>query len=197
MDWSVGAITNHANRLGLSFGREATRATADARQVDLTARRQRIQERLLHARRGPPGRSRHRPEIGAKCALTGGSWYSPYDDHYLDSASQLDVDHLVPLAEAWDSGASAWTPKEREAYANDLDDPRALIAVSAASNRSKADKDPTEWLPPYAGYWYTYVTDWVADKTRYQPSIDPAEQTALTEQLAACPDLPITVTLAH
>ncbi|MEU2624617.1 HNH endonuclease family protein [Streptomyces sp. NPDC007157] len=137
------------------------------------------------------------PEVGAKCALTGGSWYSPYDDRYLDSASKLDVDHLVPLAEAWDSGASAWTAKQREAYANDLDDPRALIAVSAASNRSKADRDPTEWLPPYAGYWCTYVTDWVADKTRYQLTIDPAEQTALTARLAACPDQPITVTLAH
>ncbi|MGW7244581.1 HNH endonuclease family protein [Streptomyces sp. NPDC054804] len=137
------------------------------------------------------------PEVSAKCALTGGSWYSPYDDRYLDSASKLDVDHLVPLAEAWDSGASAWTAKQREAYANDLDDPRALIAVSAASNRSKADKDPTGWLPPYAGYWCTYVTDWVADKTRYQLSIDPTEQTALTERLAACPDQPITVTLAH
>ncbi|WP_306292888.1 GmrSD restriction endonuclease domain-containing protein [Streptomyces avermitilis] len=74
--------------------------------------------------------------------LTGGEWYSPYDDQYLDSAKKLDVDHLVPLAKAWDSGASAWTAKEREAYANDLDDPRVLIVVSAASNRSKADKDP-------------------------------------------------------
>ncbi|MGW7426095.1 HNH endonuclease [Streptomyces sp. NPDC054813] len=63
------------------------------------------------------------PKVGAKCALSGGSWYSPHDDSYLDSASKLDVDHLVPLAEAWDSGASTWTPKEREANANDLDDP--------------------------------------------------------------------------
>ncbi|MEU9157950.1 HNH endonuclease family protein [Streptomyces sp. NPDC048417] len=137
------------------------------------------------------------PDVDAKCLLTGGSWYSPYDDQYLDSARKLDVDHLVPLAESWDSGASAWTPKEREAYANDLDDPRALIAVSAASNRSKADKDPTEWLPPYAGYWCTYVTNWVADKTRYQLTVDPAERTALAERLAACPDQSITVTLAR
>ncbi|MFE5034400.1 DUF1524 domain-containing protein [Streptomyces sp. NPDC056683] len=88
---------------------------------------------------------------------------------------QLDVDRLVPLAEAGDSGASPWTAKEHEAYANDLDDPRALIAVSAASNRSKTDKDPTEWLPPYSLYRCTYVTNRVADKTRYQLSVDPAE----------------------
>jgi len=98
------------------------------------------------------------PAQGPNCTLTGGSWYSPYDDRYLDSTSKLDVDHLVPLAEAWDSGASQWTAKERELYANDLDDARDLIAVSAASNRSKADKDPTEWLPPYAGYQCQYDT---------------------------------------
>ncbi|MEV5842231.1 HNH endonuclease family protein [Streptomyces sp. NPDC051985] len=137
------------------------------------------------------------PEVGPKCTLTGGVWHSPYDDQYIDDARKLDVDHLGPLAEAWDSGASAWTAKEREAYANDLDDPRALIAVSAASNRSKADKDPAEWLPPYAGYWCTYVTNWVADKTRYRLSVDSAEQTALAERLAVCPDQPITVTLAR
>ncbi|MET9038756.1 hypothetical protein [Streptomyces mirabilis] len=94
-------------------------------------------------------------------------------------------------------GASTWTPKEREAYANDPDDPRALIAVSAASNRSKADKDPTQWLSPYAGYWCAYVTSWIADKTRYQLTVDPAEQTALAERLAICPDQPITITLAR
>lgn len=87
--------------------------------------------------------------------------------------------------------------KERELYANDLDDARDLIAVSAASNRSKADKDPSEWLPPYAGYWCRYVTDWVADKTRWGLSVDTTERDALTQQLASCPDEPITVTLAH
>ncbi|MET7898883.1 hypothetical protein [Streptomyces mirabilis] len=90
-----------------------------------------------------------------------------------------------------------WTPKEREAYTNDLDDPRAFIAVSAASNRSKADKDPTQWLPPYASSWCTYVTSWIADKTRYQLTFEPAEQTALAERLAICPEQPITITLAR
>ena len=137
------------------------------------------------------------PLQGPNCLLTGGSWYSPYDDRYLDSAGKLDVDHLVPLAEAWDSGASAWTAKEREDYANDLGDARDLIAMSAASNRSKADKDPGEWLPPYAGYHCQYNTDWIADKTRWGLSIDTTERDALTQQLADCPDRPITVTLAR
>ncbi|MEU9273028.1 hypothetical protein AB0E04_47800 [Streptomyces sp. NPDC048251] len=78
-----------------------------------------------------------------------------------------------------------------------LDDARALIAVSAASNRSKSDQDPSTWLPPYASYWCQYVTDWIADKTRYSLTIDPAEQAALAQRLAACPDQPITVTLAR
>jgi hypothetical protein len=137
------------------------------------------------------------PTQGAGCALTGGEWYSPYDDTYFTDAGKLDIDHLVPLAEAWDSGASTWTAAERQAYANDLADARDLIAVSAKSNRSKADQDPITWLPPAAGYRCTYVTDWIADKTRWGLSIDTAEQTALEQDLAACPDSPITVTTAR
>ncbi|MFJ6901897.1 HNH endonuclease family protein [Streptomyces hokutonensis] len=137
------------------------------------------------------------PSQGPNCVLTGQSWYSPYGDRYFDSASKLDIDHLVPLAEAWDSGASQWTAKERELYANDLDDTRDLIAESAASNRSKADKDASEWLPPYAGYRCQYGTDWIVDKTRWGLSVDATERDALTQQLADCPDQPITVTLAH
>ncbi|MFI0901619.1 HNH endonuclease family protein [Streptomyces sp. NPDC020983] len=137
------------------------------------------------------------PEQGPGCALTGGEWYSPYDDTYFNDASRLDIDHLVPLAEAWDSGASSWTATERQAYANDLGDARDLIAVSAKSNRSKADQDPSTWLPPAAGYRCTYVTDWIADKTRWGLSIDPVEQAALEQNLAACPDSPITVTTAR
>ncbi|WP_217370374.1 GmrSD restriction endonuclease domain-containing protein [Nonomuraea antri] len=60
---------------------------------------------------------------------------------------RLDVDHLVPLAEAWDSGASAWDAARRERYANHLQHPEHLVAVTARSNRQKADKDPASWLP--------------------------------------------------
>jgi hypothetical protein len=137
------------------------------------------------------------PEQGPNCTLTGGEWYSPYDDTYFTAARALDIDHLVPLAEAWDSGASAWTAKEREAYANDLGDARALIAVSAASNRSKADQDPATWQPPAAGYRCTYATDWVAVKTRWSLAIDPVEQAELEKILRACPNTAIEVTLAH
>ncbi|MER6567475.1 HNH endonuclease family protein [Streptomyces sp. NPDC001093] len=137
------------------------------------------------------------PARDGRCQLSGGSWYSPYDDAYFTQARALDIDHLVPLAESWDSGAFAWSAKEREAYANDLEDTRALIAVSAASNRSKSDQDPATWQPPAAGYRCTYATDWVAIKTRWGLAVDPAEQAALTGILAGCPNTPIEVTLAR
>ncbi|WP_030618761.1 HNH endonuclease family protein [Streptomyces achromogenes] len=137
------------------------------------------------------------PEQGASCRLSGGRWYSPYDDRYITGPSGLDIDHLVPLAEAWDSGASAWSSAERQSYANDLGDERALIAVSAASNRSKADQDPATWLPPATGYRCQYVTDWVADKTRWGLSIDSGEEAALSQVLSHCPNVPISVTLAR
>ncbi|WP_329266550.1 HNH endonuclease family protein [Streptomyces sp. NBC_01451] len=137
------------------------------------------------------------PVQDANCVLTGGSWYSPYDDTYFTQARALDIDHLVPLAESWDSGASTWTTAERQAYANDLGDARALIAVSATTNRSKSDQDPATWQPPAADYRCTYATDWIAVKTRWGLTVDPAEQTALTEALAGCPNSPIEVTHAR
>ncbi|MDX2557204.1 HNH endonuclease family protein [Streptomyces stelliscabiei] len=137
------------------------------------------------------------PAQDANCALTGGSWHSPYDDTVFTVARSLDIDHLIPLAESWDSGASAWTADERQAYANDLDDPRALIAVSATSNRSKADQDPATWQPPAEGYRCTYATDWITIKTRWGLTVDPAEQTALTEVLDGCPDTVIEVIRAR
>ncbi|MFJ8444444.1 GmrSD restriction endonuclease domain-containing protein [Kitasatospora griseola] len=135
------------------------------------------------------------PEVGADCALLGGEWLSRYDDLVLTDAKLLDVDHVVPLAEA--SGASAWSAAERQAYANDLDEPRALIAVSAKSNRSKADKDVSEWLPPAEAYRCTYLTDWTVVKTRWGLSVDQAEADTLHRLAAACSNEPLTVTLAR
>lgn len=137
------------------------------------------------------------PEVGTRCALTGGTWYSPYDSRSLTSVGQLDIDHFVPLAESWDSGASAWSAAERQAFANDLDDPRSLIAVSAASNRSKSDQDPGTWMPPTAAYHCEYATTWIVVKTRWGLAVDRAERDALAGVLAQCPDMTVEVTLAR
>ncbi|MFF4384585.1 HNH endonuclease family protein [Kitasatospora sp. NPDC001547] len=136
------------------------------------------------------------PEVGPGCTLTGGEWFSPYDDVTVTDTAGLDVDHAVPLAENWDSGGYSWTAKEREQYANDLSDPRTLIAVTARSNRQKADKDVAEWLPT-AGYQCRYTEDWVAVKTRWRLAVDPAELAALHRIAAGCDDVPITVVLAR
>lgn len=114
-------------------------------------------------------------------------WYSYYDGATTADASSFDVDHLVPLAEAWDSGAAQWDQARRQSFANDLDEPLSLIAVSATSNRQKSDQDPAEWRPARTDTWCVYATSWVTVKARWQLSVDPAEHTALTEMLATCP----------
>ncbi|MFD0343627.1 DUF1524 domain-containing protein [Streptomyces sp. NPDC127117] len=76
-----------------------------------------------------------------QCRAVSGTWYSEYDGLTIDSVSRIDIDHVVPLKEAWRSGASEWTTPERRAFANDLVHSQ-LIAVSAGSNRAKGDKDP-------------------------------------------------------
>ncbi|GHI65776.1 hypothetical protein Saso_74260 [Streptomyces asoensis] len=131
------------------------------------------------------------PEAGARCALSGGRWFSEYDQVWVTAASSLDVDHMVPLAEAWDSGASAWTAARREAYANDQGAPTSLIAVSGSSNRSKSDKDPADWLPVEA-FRCEYASAWVATKLRWQLPADPAERDALTRLAETCPDTTVT-----
>ncbi|MEF2529438.1 HNH endonuclease family protein [Streptomyces sp. CS62] len=107
------------------------------------------------------------PVIGPGCTLAGGLWVSYYDEVSVTDAGRLDIDHMVPLAEAWDSGASAWTAQRREAYVNDQGQSASLVAVTAASNRSKGDKDPFEWLPPSPLALCRYGAEWTATKLRW------------------------------
>lgn len=137
------------------------------------------------------------PTVGAGCSISGGQWHSYYDDADQTVARSLDIDHMVPLAEAWDSGASAWTAAERQAYANDLGDERALVAVTARENRQKADQDPAEWLPSSPGARCRYVTEWTVVKTRWGLTVDDVEAEALRELAAGCPDEELTVVLAR
>jgi len=111
------------------------------------------------------------------CSISTGSWHSAYDGKIYHYASYIDIDHVVPLAEAWDSGARSWGAGRREAYANDLTDARTLLAVSASSNRSKGDRDPKDWLPSQG--LCTYIKNWIAVKMRWTLSVNPGEKAVL------------------
>lgn len=132
------------------------------------------------------------PTVGPKCRLTGGRWFSYYDQVWVTSASGLDIDHMGPLAEAWDSGASTWSAQRREAYANDLGAEASLVAVTARSNRSKSDQDPATWLPPAAEVHCRYIAEWVGTKLRWTLSADEAEAAAMREVAADCPGMTVT-----
>ncbi|KIP03312.1 hypothetical protein PHLGIDRAFT_245613 [Phlebiopsis gigantea 11061_1 CR5-6] len=119
------------------------------------------------------------------CAATSGNWVSPYDGVATTLASDLDIDHLVPLKEAWISGARDWTAAQREAFANDLTRPQ-LVAVTDNLNEAKSDKDIANWVPPLASYQCTYARAWVEVKHYYNLTIDSAEKTAITNILAKC-----------
>ncbi|MCX4535356.1 HNH endonuclease family protein [Streptomyces sp. NBC_00841] len=121
----------------------------------------------------------------SSCAAVSGSWYSEYDGATWTAASDLDIDHMVPLAEAWRSGASSWTTAQRQSFANDLTRPQ-LIAVTDNVNQSKSDQDPAEWLPSRTAYRCTYVRAWVHVKHYYNLTVDSAEKSALQSVLNGC-----------
>jgi hypothetical protein len=125
-------------------------------------------------------------QIGSNCAISGGPWFSIYDNVETTDSSKFDIDHMVPLSEAWDSGAWNWNADQRKHFANDLDQPFFLIAVTASSNRSKSDRDPAEWMPPNASYHCEYVRIWIEIKRAWDLSVDQAEHDYLARKLASC-----------
>lgn len=109
------------------------------------------------------------------CRVVAGDWVSPYDGAVWESPADVDIDHVVALKEAWDSGAWAWTAGRRRAFANDLSDRRTLRAVTDNVNQAKGDKDPSNWMPPLQSDWCSYLSDWVSIKARWQLSMDESE----------------------
>lgn len=115
-----------------------------------------------------------------------GQWVSMFDGETVTDSSDLDIDHLVPLKEAWVSGARDWPTADREAFANALEQPWHLLAVTASSNRSKSDQDPAEWMPPLADVECEYVWAWVQVKTEWDLAVDQAEADALLTYASGC-----------
>lgn len=122
------------------------------------------------------------------CTIETGTWISTYDNITITDAGTVDIDHMVPLNEAWKSGANAWTAAQRETYANDLGYPGSLIGVTAASNRSKSDKDPALWMPTNEAYHCTYTATWVTVKWRWKLAVDQAEKAKVYQVLNKCTD---------
>jgi len=118
--------------------------------------------------------------------IAGGLWVSVYDGIETPDPGAFDIDHLIPLAEAWSSGAADWDADTRMRFANDLDYSMSLIAVSASSNRSRGAKDPAEWLPDNPEYICEYVFNWVNVKYRWDLSVDPIEKEAIEELWRPC-----------
>lgn len=124
--------------------------------------------------------------VGSDCYPTSGSWVSAYDGFTTSLPSQISVDHLVPLAEAWRSGADRWSTSRRERFANDVETGQ-LWAVSTASNSSKGDRDPAQWLPPRTAIHCTYARTWIHVKHHWGLSVDSAERDSLASLLdTAC-----------
>ena len=127
-----------------------------------------------------------RKGVPADCGVRDGKWFSPYDGDTFTSARALDIDHFVPLEQAYVSGARDWDLATRTAYANDLGYRGSLIAVSASSNRSKGALDPAKWMPPRSRFRCKYTGTWIAVKYRWRLTADRAEYKTLKESLERC-----------
>ncbi|MER5622433.1 HNH endonuclease family protein [Streptosporangium sp. NPDC002544] len=123
--------------------------------------------------------------VNSSCAATSGSWYSPFDGATWTAASDVDIDHMVPLAEAWRSGAYAWTSAQRQSYANDLGGPE-LWAVTDNVNQAKGDQDPSTWQPPLSSFRCTYARAWIQVKYYWKLTLQSSEKSALQSMLATC-----------
>ena len=117
------------------------------------------------------------------CDVASGRWLDPYGGQTYTDPSDIDIDHIVPLANAWRSGASSWDTAKRESFANV---PRDLLSVDDGLNQSKGDKGPEAWKPPRKTYWCVYSKGWIGIKHYWKLSITSAEKSALKQMLGTC-----------
>ena len=125
-----------------------------------------------------------------RCRVASGQWLAPYTSTVVTDPGKLDIDHMVPLGNSHESGAWKWSSRQRERYANYLDDPQHLIAVTASANRSKGAGGPEDWKPEDRSYWCQYAIDWVTIKNTWGLTVTRREHDALVQMLGMCADRP-------
>jgi hypothetical protein len=127
------------------------------------------------------------------CYVLSGVLNDPYTGTRIEFArgvnsSAVQIDHVVALSNAWQTGAQAFTAEQRQALAND---PLNLLAVDGPANQQKSDADAATWLPPNKSFRCTYVARQISVKYRYQLWVTESEKTAMQDVLRSCPDEPI------
>ncbi len=120
------------------------------------------------------------------CTVTFGLWNDPYTGGNFTNPSDLEIDHMVPLADAHRSGGWQWTTTQKRNYANDVAHTETLIAVDDGSNSSKGDRSPDQWLPPNTSYLCTYAIEWVSVKSSWSLTVTTSERGALAIILNSC-----------
>jgi hypothetical protein len=120
------------------------------------------------------------------CTVATGRWVDPWGGFTSTFASDFQIDHLVPLANAWRSGAWAWTDQQRETFAQNLADPDELNAVKGTLNTSKSDSTPDQWKPPLTTSWCRYAASWARIKHDWNLTVTTAELAALQQMYASC-----------
>jgi hypothetical protein len=128
-------------------------------------------------------RDGQRERVEEYCDVVSGRWLDPYSGQTYTDPADIDIDHIVPLANAWRSGASSWDTAKRERFANV---PRDLLSVDDGLNQSKGDKGPEAWKPPRKAYWCTYSKRWIGIKHSWKLSVTGAERSALKQMLGTC-----------
>lgn len=123
------------------------------------------------------------------CRVLSGVLHDPYTgrdiavDRSEGTAILIQVDHIVPLQDAWQKGAQNWDDTKRTQFAND---PLNLVAVGHQVNKAKGDADIATWLPPNRGFWCEYVSRVVQVKARYGAWMTQAEHDRAAEILNDC-----------
>lgn len=120
------------------------------------------------------------------CSILSGRWLDPYTGEVFTDPKQVDIDHRVPLEEAYNSGGYEWSRERRAAYANDLTDPQTLVAVSREANRAKGSKGPEDWLPPKRDGICPYIAGWITIKARWGLTMDERERVTVGNILSEC-----------
>ena len=104
------------------------------------------------------------------------------------TSDDVQIDHVVSLSDAWQTGAQQLDPATRERLAND---PLNLVATAGPVNQSKGDSDAASWLPPHRPAWCAFVARQVAVKVTYQLWVTAAEHDAIARVLSGCPAQPL------